>query len=264
MLPDFVIIGTQKGGTSSLYQYLAMHPDVLPAFKKEVHYFGWEYARGPRWYRAHFPLAWARDAHARRLGTPAVTGEATPYYLFHPHVPGRMHALVPEARVLVLLRDPVSRALSSYRHQVRQGRETRPLLQAMTEEHATLAGEVARLEADPLYKGEAHRHFSYVSRGFYADQLERWFAVYPREQILVLRSEDFFRETASVYARVVEFLGLRPWAPSAFTPYNVARSQALRVEPDEAATRAWLAATYAPHNVRLESMLERNLGWTAP
>ncbi len=125
MLPDFVIIGAQKGGTSSLYQYLAQHPDVGARPEKEVHYFGWAYGRGEPWYRANFPTATYRVALRQALTRRRIlTGEATPYYLFHPRVPDGCARSCPRLDLIVLLRNPVDRAVSSYKHQVRQGRES--------------------------------------------------------------------------------------------------------------------------------------------
>lgn len=260
VLPDFIIIGTQKGGTSSLYQYLSQHPDVAPAFKKEVHYFGWEFARRESWYRAHFPLRAYRRARQAVTGTRVITGEATPYYLFHPLVPGRVRALVPGVRLIVLLRNPVDRAVSSYLHQVRQGRERLSLRDAVAREPERLEGEVERIVRDETYNSEPHRHFSYVARGVYADQLARWFDVFPREQFLIVRSEDFFRETARVFAQTLDFLGLRAWQPQTFHRFNVARRHPPEAGQDDE-TRASLAEYYAAHNFRLAELLGRDFGW---
>ena len=94
-LPDFLIIGAQKSGTTFLYQLLVQHPHVKPAFVKEVHYFDLEYRKGVNWYRSHFPLQ-------MRNSREYITGEASPYYLFHPHAPRRASAVVPDAKLVVL------------------------------------------------------------------------------------------------------------------------------------------------------------------
>jgi len=228
-----------KGGTSSLYGYLKGHPDTLPSIRKEVHFFDLNYARGVGWYRAHFPISMGGLAY-----------EASPYYLFHPHVPARCHALLPEAKLLVLLRDPVARAWSHYRHEVRAGREERELEVALDAEPREVGADAERLELDPGYYGHHHHRFAYLARGRYAEQLERWFAVYPRERILVLRSEELFRQTEATFARVLEFLGLRPWRPPTFETRNVGGGEKI----DEA-SRARLRAYYAPHEERLEELL---------
>ena len=111
LLPDFIIIGTQRGGTTSLYSYLASHPSVGPASTKEVHFFDNKYTKGLAWYRAHFPSAiekyYAEHIQKRKF----ITGESSPYYLFHPHVPKRVAKDVPHAKFIVLLRNPVDRAI---------------------------------------------------------------------------------------------------------------------------------------------------------
>src|SRR5437879_9845243 len=126
LLPDFIIIGTQRGGTTSLYSYLASHPSVGPASTKEVHFFDNKYTKGLAWYRAHFPSAiekyYAEHIQKRKF----ITGESSPYYLFHPHVPKRVAKDVPHAKFIVLLRNPVDRAYSQYNHAVDGGRETVP------------------------------------------------------------------------------------------------------------------------------------------
>ena len=112
-LPDFLIIGAQKCGTSFLYRFLVKHPHVKSAFVKEVHYFDLNFAKGNNWYRSNFPL------QVRNTRT-YITGEASPYYLFHPHAARRASMVVPDAKLLILLRNPVDRAHSHYQHQVKR------------------------------------------------------------------------------------------------------------------------------------------------
>jgi hypothetical protein len=205
-LPDFLIIGAQKGGTTSVYAYLSAHPHVRPGLFKEAHFFDLRFARGERWYRSIFPLRGPlRKARA-------ITGEASPYYLFHPLAAERAARVAPHARVIVLLRDPAERAWSHYRHEVAAGRESLSFLDAIRAEPERLAGaEDAVRTGSSADLAEAHRRHSYVARGRYAEQLARWFAVFPREQILVLRAEDLFHEPDRVWAGVQDFLGL-PYA----------------------------------------------------
>lgn len=121
-LPDFIVIGAQKGGTTPLSHYLMeQHPSVIPPTDKEVHFYDRNYEKGIRWYKAHFPLL-------RLLDQGTATGEASPYYLAHPHVPGRIALNQPSVKMIALLRDPKSRAISHYHMSVRKGRETRATL----------------------------------------------------------------------------------------------------------------------------------------
>ena len=183
-LPDAVILGAQKSGTSSLHNYLVQHPGVIEPLRKEVHYFDVAYERGEAWYRAHFGP----------LGDPGLNLDSSPYYLFHPAVPQRLHDLLPDAKLIVLLRDPVRRAYSHYWHERDKKRETLGFEDAIAAEPERLGDAHQQLAAGTLQRSHAHQHFSYLARGRYAEQLERWFTLFPREQFLVLRFEDLARE----------------------------------------------------------------------
>jgi hypothetical protein len=211
--PTFLIMGAQRCGTTSLYAALSQHPGVAPAvLYKEVHYFDTSYLRGRGWYRAHFPLA----ATARGR----ITGEASPYYLFHPLAPQRIAGDLPGAKLIVMLRDPVERAHSGWVHETTMGFETEPFDRALDLEPERLDGEVERIVADPAYNSFSHQHHSYLGRGRYAEQLERLFETFPREQVLVMHSSSFFTDPGAEYERVVDFIGLRRWQPPKFERQN--------------------------------------------
>jgi hypothetical protein len=200
-LPSALIIGAQKAGTTSLFNYLVQHPAVLSPFGKEIHYFDLHYARGVRWYRGRFPYGY-------RLGPDALTLDASPYYLFHPLAPERAAALLPQVKLIALLRNPIDRALSHYQHEVRGGRESLSFEEAIDREAERLAGEEERLRADPGYYSYNHHRYSYVRRGLYLEQLLRWLQHFPRSQLLVLPSEWLFRDPPAASAAVYRFLGL--------------------------------------------------------
>jgi lipopolysaccharide transport system ATP-binding protein len=244
-LPSFLIIGAQRAGTTSLFYYLCSHPDVARPATKEIHFFDDNYWRGIDWYRSFFGLSFGR---AR------VTGEATPYYLFHPAVPTRVAATIPDVRLIALLRNPVDRAYSHYHKMRRMGIERLSFKKALAAEERRLAGEEERLLADARYRSTHHRRHAYVGRGLYADQLEHWLASFPREQLLVLLSDDFFARPGEVYAQTVEFLGLPPWQPEALEDRNPASYKALAPE-----IRAGLEARFAEPNARLAGLLGRDV-----
>lgn len=256
-LPQFLVIGAQKAGTTSLYAYLGAHPDVLPAARKEVHYFDLNYAGGERWYRSMFPLRANLATRSRLVSRPVVTGEASPYYLFHPLAPSRAAALVPDARLVVLLRDPVERAWSHYRHEVAAGREPLGFAAALDAEPERLTGTVAALRAGSAAHIEIeHRIHSYAARGRYAEQLRAWLEHYPREQLLVLVAEELFTEPEALWRRTVAFLGLPATHPPAFAVHNPGRGEAM--EPD---VRARLAEAFREPNADLEGLLGAPLPW---
>ena len=245
-LPDFLVIGAQKAGTTALYAYLRWHPGITGPSWKEVSFFDRHWWRGEAWYRGQFPL---------RAGERLV-GEASPSYLFHPLASERARLLVPDARLVALLRDPVDRAYSQYQHEVALGRESLSFEDALAAEDERLRGEVERLVADPRAFSRAWWDHSYASRGRYAEQLERWLAVFPREQLLVVRTEDLGERPAETYASILSFLGADPYELPEY-PRVFDRDY----EPMQPETRAALAATFVESNRRLESLLGRSLGW---
>lgn len=259
VLPDFVIIGAQKSGTSSLYRYLAQHPQVRESSVKEVHYFdgGLEegvdtHALGERWYRAHFPLA-------SEMEPGQLSYEASPLYMLHPLAAERMAALLPRAKLVAILRNPTDRALSHYFHNVRNNAKRRYKEDlapgaAMAAEEDRLAAVLARGD----YKSEAYRAYTYKARGRYLEQLDRYRARFPRENLLVLRAEDLFEDPAGLMGGLCDFLGLdRPKGGGDFRPANVGSNR----ETVDKGVRAELDAHFAPLNRALYDALGRDFGW---
>ncbi len=255
-LPDFLIIGAMKAGTTSLYAYLREHPQVMGSAQKEVHYFDNYHERGPFWYRRHFPKLGEVAARERHPGRRIAIGETSPYYLFHPAAAERIRRLLPGVRLIALLRDPAARAYSHYRQNVRQGIEPLSFEEALAAEDGRLAGAERALASGAAARSAAHRHRSYRSRGLYLDQLQRYFALFPAVQILVLKSEDMFRDPQSVLDRTLEFLGLDPWRLRETEGRNQAPGEA-GIIPGEADLRAF----YDPHNRRLYEYLGRDMEW---
>src|SRR3954470_21966259 len=191
-LPNLLIVGSQRCGTTTLYRTLTQHPAVTKAvLHKGVHYFDVDYDHGLSWYRAHFPLRATLAARQRRLGVPPVVLESSPYYMFHPLAPERIARDLPDARVIALVRDPVERAYSAHSHELARGFETEPFERALELEDERLAGEVEHMCADPRYVSHSHRHHSYRRRGHYAEQVERLSALFGQDRVLVVESESF-------------------------------------------------------------------------
>jgi hypothetical protein len=206
--PKFLIIGAQKAGTTFLHSLLVQHPSVIAPMQKEVHYFDLNFERPLQWYKAHFPAQSEITRREDKLGARVVTGESTPYYIFHPMVAERVHSVYPRIRLIVVLRDPVSRAISHYAHSVRYGYERLPIVEAFEREAERLAGEEDRLRRIPGYRSFGHQHHSYLSRGLYMDQLERWTRFFPPDRFLLLHSAELFSRTEEALDRVCDFLGL--------------------------------------------------------
>ncbi len=254
--PDFLLLGAQRGGTTSLFRALERHPDIVGSTRKEIHYFDYQFARGDRWYRGHFPLASRRAEHLRNGQLALLTGEATPYYLACPQAPRRAASKVPQARLIALLRNPVDRAWSHYRMARGQKKEILGFEEALQAEPDRLRGEFEKLVADDGYYSRAYHRQSYLERGVYLPQIQRWLEHYPREQLLLLVSEDFYRDPAAVYAQVCRFLGLAEWQPDSFDKFNAQSDKQMATD-----TRARLEEHFRPHNAALAQFLGHELPW---
>ncbi len=237
MGPAFVIIGAQKAGTTSLYGWLRHHPSVSMSKTKELHFFDQNFHRGADWYRSQFEHPCA--------------GEATPYYLFHPLAPRRAASVIPEAKLIVLLREPVSRAWSHYHHVRRQGNEPLSFTDAIAMEQLRLRGEVDKMLEDGRYSSISHQKYSYLSRGLYADQLARWLRYFPREQLLVLETSALHQQPRSALDAVSDFLAIPRVTLSAFPRYNTGGGYPV-LDPGIAGQ---LREMFAPHNARLVGLL---------
>ncbi|OCQ91431.1 sulfotransferase [Oscillatoriales cyanobacterium USR001] len=243
--PHFLIIGVQKGGTTSLYNYLIQHPQIAPATHKEVHFFDLNFDKGVEWYKSQFPNSTESD----RL----LTGEASPYYIFHPHVPHRVYNLFPQIKIILLLRNPIERAISHYYYYVKIGCENLSLENAIAAEPQRLAGEIEKLIANETYYSYNHQHHAYLSRGIYADQLLNWMKFFPKEQILILKSEDLYTNPAATFNTALEFLNLPHHQLENYEKYNAGEYPSISQEIHQQ-----LQAYFQPHNQRLAAILGTN------
>ncbi len=233
-LPDFLVIGAQKSGSTSLFNYIALHPKVLPSIQKELFYFNRYWELGEKWYRRYFPFE--KKLKDQRM----ITGEGSTTYLDSLPAAERAHQLLPEAKILVVLRDPTERAISHYYHRKRAGREARQISEVFNPQ--TLSDWAAGIrieEEDRLY----------LDRGCYADQLSRWREFYSKDSILVIEAEDLFQETRQTMDRTYQFLGLSSFALQDSRAFNEGQNR--KSGAGEDAVRLLLKEIYGPANQRL-------------
>ena len=259
MLPSFLICGGQRCGTTSLYRALAQHPAVVKAvLHKGVHYFDTGYHRGPRWYRAHFPLRSTAARIEHRLGVPAQTFESSPYYMYHPLAAERIARDLPGVRLIALVRDPVERAFSQHTHELARGFESEPdFARAVALERSRVDGEAERMRADPTYQSFSHQHHAYRARGEYVTHLRRLAGLVGRDRLLVVDAGEFFLRPQPVYDEVLDFLGLPRLGYPAFERHN-ARP---RADDMPAPLRDALGEHFAVFDEALASFLGRELSW---
>lgn len=249
-LPDFLIIGTQKGGTTSLYNYLTTHPRIYPARTKEILFFDYKFTKGQTWYRSHFSFF-------SKLKTVTLTGEASPDYLYHPHAARRIATLLPNVKLIVLLRNPVDRAISYYWWEVKGRHESLPMHAAFHTEDERIHSGRQKVMKNRHYYSFAHEHFSYLDRGKYAEQLERYFCYFERENMLILRSEDFFSDTQKEFDKVLQFLGLPAYRLAKPKPKNTGTYRR-KTDPE---LKQYLAEYFQPYNQKLYELLHFDFDW---
>lgn len=262
-LPRVFLLGATKCGTTSLAGHLALHPVYVAALTKELMFlqelphFRSNYQMNPvmewawgRWsdadlrpYRKFFPLERTMRAVSRRTGFSAVTGDHTPFHLYSPIAAERIRGIAPDARLIVLLRDPVARTWSDYNMlRTRNPEETRTFEQAIEDELSGACVDFRR---------------TYLHQGIYEPHLRRWLELFPREQLLILRSEDFFRAPREVLSQVYAFAGLPPFEPEQLAAQNEGTYQA----PMLPETKERLREFFWPHNRRLYDLLSIDFGW---
>jgi hypothetical protein len=252
VLPDFLIIGAAKGGTTSLFNYLLEHPQMVAPLKKEVHYFDHHYGKGLKWYRMHFPTQ-------KRMNEiqGSITGEASTYYLSHPLVPARVKELLPDVKLICMLRNPIDRALSNYNHMIRLGIETETFERAVELEEERTQGELEKLINNPSYYSFNHHHYSYLGRGIYYKELKRWMEKFPLNKILLLNSEEFYTDPKKAFATTTDYLKLNNWEPASFQKYN-SGGEYETISPQ---LREKLNNFFRPHNEALFELTGKRFNW---
>ncbi len=255
VLPDFIIIGAQRCGTTSLFDYLIKHPNIRPCYQKEVHFFDRNFYRGLNWYRSFFPVKQSKLFVKKNETQKYISGEATPYYFFHPLAPERVAKTLANVKLIMLLRNPVDRAYSHYWHSVNNNLEKTSFQDAIKSEPERLEKEMDNFNKYPGYRGFKYQNYSYLARGIYVTQLNRWHQFFPKEQILVLQSEVFFSEPGKILNRIFQFLDLSDFNNT------IIQHQAGNYPKMDSAIRAKLIEYYRPYNRKLYDLLGNAFPW---
>jgi len=249
-LPNFIIIGTAKGGTTSLFEYLSKHPRVFPPLRKQVKYFYYNYALGFDWYQAHFPLR--RKLNSRQ----SITGEATPNYMFRAEAIQRIAMALPNIKLIALLRNPVERAYSHYNYIQQVSKETLSFDDAINKEINALDGNTKKTADETEHSQQIYPHRNYIARGRYIEQIPRLYKFFSDENILILKSEDFFTDTPTIFQKTLKFLDLPAWELNNYTIFKKGKYSEINPE-----TRNKLEQYYHPYNQELYEFLNRDFGW---
>jgi len=248
-VPDFLIIGTQRGGTTSLFNYLAQHPQIIPSRRKEIHFFDYQFNKGFSWYKAYFPL--------KLFKSKKLAMEASPSYIFHPHTPKRIKSILPDIKFILLLRNPIDRAYSQYLLAYANKVEQRPFSEVIRTEDTWFHIEHKKILADENYYSYDHHRRSFLNRGKYIIQIKNWLKWFSREQILILISEDFFNNPLRTLSQICMFLEIDNISFDITKKLN----KTLFLKPMNKNDRLFLQKYYKPFNEELYEFLGKDLSW---
>lgn len=257
ILPDFIIIGYHKCGTSSLYHYIVQHPNIRHTSVKEVHYFDLSYWRDTGWYKSHFPTKLYKNYFEKKHKLPFITGECSPLYAFHPKVPERIKKLVPNVKLIVILRNPVDRCYSLYHQYIRLGYDMGSFEEVVKKDKEQLDFTIRKFLNDEVRAYNVRQDlFPLVSMGVYEEHLKNWLKIFSKEQFLFVKSEDLETNTQKTLDKIFEFLQVPEFRFESFEKQNVGEYKAMNQK-----TREALEEFYRPHNKKLEELLGMQFNW---
>jgi hypothetical protein len=259
-LPSFFVLGAAKAGTTSLHHYLDQHPEIFMSKPKEPFFFEAEYDRGARFYFSKYFGGWKGER---------LVGESRHRNLFLPFVPRRIHAYNPDAKLIAILRNPAERAVSHWWHWYSRNLEPLPLEDALQRDFERIAEERGIIDDSTLFS----RHVksldlngqsccrTYLDSGYYCEQLQRYIELFGRSRLHIILFDDMAADSACVTSSVFRFLGVRSDSSVSIDCTPINRSiEGMRLYLTDR-VRSWLIDHFAPHNRRLEQLLERHLEW---
>ena len=250
VLPDLIVIGVVRGGTTSLYHYLAQHPCIRKSAYDEIGFFDDNYHLGLNWYRSMFPTRFTKQSIEKKHGK-FITYEVTPFYIYSKKVASRIQSILPHVKLITILRNPIDRAYSNYHLSVRMGNEKRTFEEAIEKDFETLKEIEPFKNSKPEYYQQIAGE-SYIARGFYAEQLKTWLELFHKDQILIITTE----ELGSDSQRTFDFLGLPKHKVKDLEKKNEAS-----YSPMMEKTRKILVDYFKPHNQQLYDLLGIKFDW---
>jgi len=254
VLPDFIIIGAGRAGTTALYTYLIQHPSIITASTDndepvaDLHFFEYMISDKISWYKSHFP---------RKSKNSFVTGEFTSTYMYHKKVPERIFNLIPKIKLIVILRNPIDKAYSTYNQQSHFNEVTSSFEETIKAEFARIdliKNHIEYTNNNPNF--DNYVEYNIIRHGIYFNYLEKWFKIFPKKQIFVVDSNELENFPQQTLNKVFEFLNLSPHEIP-----NLAKVNIGKYSPMTESTRQSLIEFYKPHNAKLNNLLGTNFDW---
>ena len=255
VLPDFLVIGIGRGGTTSCFHYLSQHPSIIGSAYEEIGFFDENFHLGLNWYRSMFPTKFLKKKIAKKFGK-SLTYDVTPSYIWKPWVARRIKELFPGIKLIAILRNPVDKAYSHYHLTIRSNNEKLTFEEAVMRDMKTFSDLVnsdSKIN-DDYFKNQIKN--SYLGRGFYAQQLETWFELFDRKQILILTSEELSTETNKTMNKIFKFLDLPNYEIPDIVKRNTANYSNMKMD-----TRKKLTSFFGKYNQELFKLLNEEFDW---
>ena len=255
VLPDFMVIGIGRGGTTSCFHYLSQHPSILESAYDEIGFFDENYHLGMNWYRSMFPTKFLKKKIAKKTGK-CLTYDVTPSYIWKPKVARRIKKLFPEIKLIAILRNPVDRAYSQYHLGITDGWQKFSFEEIIEDDIKTFQKfkNINSITDDEHFINYIKN--SHLGRGLYAHHLKIWFELFDRNQILILLSEELSTETNKAMNKIFQFLDL----PKHEIPDTIKRNTG-NYSKMKSDTRKKLISFYSKHNQDLFKLLNRKFDW---
>ena len=253
VFPNFIIIGVGRGGTTSLYHYLSQHYCLRKSAYDEIGFFDTNYDLGILWYKSMFPTIFTKKRILAKWNH-FMTYDVTPFYIYNPKVVQRVFTVIPESKIIAILRNPVDKAYSHYNMGVRSGNEKRSFEDAIKTDLDLIDKNKNIPRNDAYFQDVVEK--SYIARGFYAEQLEIWMKNFSREQILIISTEDLAKDTDKTLSTIFHFLGLPDYKIKDLTKKNEVKYPPMREE-----TRKMLVNYFRPYNEKLYSLIGKRFDW---
>ncbi len=257
VLPNFIIFGVSRSGTTSLYQYLVQHPNIEPCVIKEPRFFDMYFDRGLNWYKMNFPSRKQKFIFNKIKHKKLITGEASGAYLHNPHAPKRIYQLNPNMKLILLMRNPVDRAFSHYKRKVKNGSEKLSFEEVIDQEQSRIDGEMEKMKSNSNYYSPIYHSLSYLNTGLYIKHLKNWLKYFPLKQILILENGELSHDPQMVYDQAIEFLDLPKWKLSNYRKFS---KQDLKLDMNQK-TREQLLDYCKPFNEDLYSLIGKRFDW---
>ncbi len=252
VLPDFIVIGVGRSGTTSLFNYLEQHPSIVRSSYDEIGFFDDNFHLGISWYRSMFPTIFTKF-FVKLQTKHFMTYEVTPWYVRRPWTARRIKNLLPNVKLIVVLRNPVDRTYSHY-HMAKRNNEKRDFETVIDEDITNISQWDKKPKDDSYFLNEVQN--SKLARGFYYEQLKQWFEIFPKKQILIIPSEKLSVQTIDTVQEVFGFLNLPKYEIKNTKKVNVAKYEKM-----DQKTRERLVEFFRPHNKRLYDLLNSEFEW---